>query len=96
MGYAVGTGVATALKVVQRHCPFLANPKGKAGQVVFSNEKPPPQWQECNAHWSAPYYTIHYTSLEIEESTEHSAFTILLLAEAEVTLAFDWKDRNQK
>ena len=31
MGYAVGTGVATALKVVQRHCPFLANPKGKAG-----------------------------------------------------------------
>ena len=63
---------------------------------MFSNEKPPPQWQECNAHWSAPYYTIHYTSLEIEESTEHSAFTILLLAEAEVTLAFDWKDRNQK
>ena len=31
MGYAVGTGVATALKVVQRHRPFLANPEGKAG-----------------------------------------------------------------
>ena len=27
----LGTGVATALKVVQRHRPFLANPEGKAG-----------------------------------------------------------------
>ena len=26
-----GTGVATALKVVQRHSPFLAKPEGKAG-----------------------------------------------------------------
>ena len=31
MGYAVGTGVATALKVVKMHRPFLANPEGKAG-----------------------------------------------------------------
>ena len=29
--YAAGTGVANALKVVQRHRPFLANPEGKAG-----------------------------------------------------------------
>ena len=50
MGYAVGTSVATALKVVQRHRPFLAKPERKASRIVFSNEKPPPQWQKCNAH----------------------------------------------
>ena len=35
MGYAVGTGVVTALKVVQRHSPFLVKPEGKTGRVGY-------------------------------------------------------------
>ena len=38
MVYAVGTGVATALKVVQRHSPFLVkpeeNPRCGLGRVI--------------------------------------------------------------
>ena len=58
MVYAVGTGVATALKVVQRHSPFLVKPEGKTGRVVFSNEKPPPRWQ-CTLERPVLYYTLY-------------------------------------
>ena len=37
MGYAVGTGVATALKVVQRHSPFLVKPEGKKVRIRAVN-----------------------------------------------------------
>ena len=33
MGYAVGTGVATALKVVQRHSPLRVKPEGKKVRI---------------------------------------------------------------
>ena len=33
MVYAVGTGVATALKVVQRHSPFRVKPEGKKVRI---------------------------------------------------------------
>ena len=75
MGYAVGTSVATALKVVQRHRPFLAKPERKASRIVFSNEKPPPQWQKCNAHWSNPIL-LQFSSFVKGAATEHSAFTV--------------------
>ena len=64
------------VKLVQRHISFLAKAEGKAGRVVFSNEKLP-QWQKCNAHWRAPTI-IHYSSFEIGEATKHSEFTVPL------------------
>ena len=33
MVYAVGTGVATALKVVQRHSPLRVKPEGKKVRI---------------------------------------------------------------
>ena len=63
--------IKTALKLVQRHSPFLVKPEGKTGRVVFSNEKPPPQWQ-CTLE--RPYYNTFFKFLNRRCHRIHSTF----------------------